>query len=77
MSVPYQICDLKIFFPFPWLPFYPLNNAIWFLFGGYKEIKGLFFSPFIPFMYSYTASFSDMLSLIATKVALLSCDIDF
>lgn len=28
-------------------------------------------------MYSYTASFSDMLSLIATKVAPLSCDINF
>lgn len=77
MSVPYQICDLKIFSPFPWFPFYPLNNAIWFLFGGYKEIKGLFFFSFIPFMYSYTASFSDMLSLIATKVALLSCGRDF
>lgn len=28
-------------------------------------------------MYSYTASFCDMLSLIATKVAPLSCDTDF
>lgn len=28
-------------------------------------------------MYSYTASFSDMLSLIATKVAPLSCNVDF
>lgn len=40
-----------------------------------KKLKVSF--SFISFMYSYTASFSDMLSLIATKVTPLSCDIDF
>lgn len=49
-----------------------LYNAIWFILGQYKALKVLF--SLIFFMCCHTASFCNVLSLIAVTVALLPCD---
>lgn len=59
---------------FPYSHSCPLTlcNAIWFILGQYKALKVLF--SLIFFMCCHTASFCNVLSLIAVTVALLPCD---